>query len=523
MACGAPAQVPAGSGSTQPKQGGVLNLPTTDDMSDWDMRVNGQTAQNADGLHMAYNSLIGFKASPYPNANYVDSTLVPEMADSWDISPDAKTFTFHLRKDIKWANTAPVNGRQFTSADVKWTYEYQGSAGEFSKLPAGQNSFMFEGMDAITTPDPYTVVIKFKSGFAPFINYAGAKLNPIYPKELAALEGGLTTNIVGTGPWMWDKADTQKGSRWVFTKNPDSFEASQAYVNTIRWIVLKDDATTQAAFTTKQIDFYPNTDGKAIQEVQKANPNASSFDYVTGPRYLLMNFARPPLDNMKVRQAVNRAIDREAFIKVLGGKGKWGLAGTNMWDDLFSQEDVKKIVSFNLAEAKQLMAEAGYANGTKLSFMYDTSSQLDNVLVPLLQSQLKQIGIDMVLDGRTRTQVGADRKVGDFQMHWFSEYPRPDPDATLFSTFVPKQRGNYTATDDAKLTQLVTAQRQEPDAAKRRELIKQAVKYLNETALGFAIDRPVASVLWHPYVKEYAPHQDYGSGRGRFLGLWLDK
>src|SRR6185436_3025249 len=103
--------------------------------SDWDMRVNGQNANNINGIRLSYNSLLAFKQTVNPNTSqYFDTTLVPELADSWEISPDAKTFTFHLKKGVKFANIAPVNGRELTSADVKWSYEYESSTSQFKDL-----------------------------------------------------------------------------------------------------------------------------------------------------------------------------------------------------------------------------------------------------------------------------------------------------------------------------------------------------------------------------------------------------
>jgi peptide/nickel transport system substrate-binding protein len=503
--------------------GGTLNLATDDDMTDWDMRVNGQTANNAQGLRLAYNSLLAFQAKPLPDANYLDTTLIPELAEKWEVSPDAKTFTFHLQKGVKWADGAPLNGRELSSADVKWSYEYASSTGEFKDLPPGQNSYMWDGLAGIDTPDPYTVVVKFKEGFAPFINYAASNLNPIYAPELKKLDGGLTTNILGTGPYQWDQANTQKGSRWVFTKNATSFQADQTYINEVRYIVIKEEATRQAAFKAKQVDSYSSTDAKSGEEVLRANPDAPSIEYTGGPRYLLLNFARPPLDNMKVRLAISRAIDRDAFIKVQGGKGEWGLAGTNLRADLFTQEEIKQINRFDIADGKKLMAEAGFANGAEAAFMYDNSSSSDQTLVPLLQSQLKQIGIDMKLDGRTRTEVGADRKTGDFQMHWFGEYGAPDPDYSIFGYYSPGQRLNYTKVNDPKMTQMALAQRQEADPVKRRELLRQAVKYLNETALGIGIDRTAGLMMWQPYLKNFAPSWDWAAGRSTMIGLWIDR
>ena len=529
LACSELSQLETGDGPASDdaaigiKKGGVLNFRTTGDMTDWDMAVNGQSAHNADGLRLAYNSLLGFNAQPDPDLNYTQTDLLPELAEKWEITRDATTYIFHLRKGVKWADRAPLRGREFTSADVKWTFEYHSRTGDFEGMVASQNSFMYAGIAGVDAPDKYTIVVRYESGFAPFANYAATKLNPIYPPELYALEGGLSAYILGTGPFQWNEADTQLGSRWVFKKNPTSFQADEVHLDEVRFIVIEDEATAQAAFQTKQIDSYHTSVGQAIADVTRRNPEAISFPYLGGPRYLLMNYERPPLDNPKVRLAISRAIDRDEFVTVIGGRRGWALAGSNMWADLFTQDEIKDIFPHSIEEANKLMEEAGYANGADVSFMYDTGSLLDATLVPLLQVQLKKIGISIVLDGRTRAEVGEDRKRSDFQMHWFGEYPRADPDAQLYGSFVPGQRSNYTNVDFPELTEMIRSQRSEGDPAKRRAILRSAIKHLNENAIGIAIDRTSGAIFWHPHVKNFAPHLDYGTGRSKMLGVWLDK
>src|SRR5437773_860090 len=117
-ACAAPQpSAPAGQSSVpQVKQGGVLTLKMGLDPYDWDVTFNGQSTPNQYGVRLAYSTLLNYNVGE--GSPYTSTELEPGLAERWEVSPDAKTFTFHLRKGAKFANMPPVNGRDITSADV---------------------------------------------------------------------------------------------------------------------------------------------------------------------------------------------------------------------------------------------------------------------------------------------------------------------------------------------------------------------------------------------------------------------
>src|SRR5438093_1422905 len=135
LACGpAPQQPPAGGAAkpNEPRYGGVFNI-AYEDPFDWDLSYNGKSTPNQYGIAVATNGLTRFKSGP--EVEFTDNVLLPDLAESWEVSPDAKTLTFHLRKGVKYQDLPPLNGREFTSADVKWTLEYRSRSGAFQKLP----------------------------------------------------------------------------------------------------------------------------------------------------------------------------------------------------------------------------------------------------------------------------------------------------------------------------------------------------------------------------------------------------
>ena len=508
-----------GDAMGKPKTGGSLRIRNTTDMTDWNMRINGQNSNNVNGIRVAYDSLLKQRETPHPNINYFDKTIEPELAERWEVSADAKTFTFYLQKGVKYANIAPVNGRELTAADAKWSYHYTSSTGDFSDLKASQNGFMWAGLDSITTPDNYTVVVKFKDGFAPFLTYASSAFNPIYPKELLKLEGDFSTNIVGTGPFQHSEADTQKGTRAVFTKNPTYRDADSIYLDDIRYLVLPEDATAFAAFQTRQLDVMNSSSGQGIKDLATQNPEALRQDYPGTPRYVLMNYQFPAFQSQLVRQAVSLAIDRDEFITVMGG-GTYGLAGANTFVDIFTQEEVKALQPFDREKAKQLLTEAGYPNGFTFALLTDLGTDQERSLAQLLQAQLKTVGITVEFDVRPRAEVSRDRKKGLFEMHWFGEYGRPDADYSLYGYYYPDQRLNYTSVKDEKLKTYIEAQRREGDPTKRRAIMKEAITYINTEAFGIAIARSPNAFFWHPYVKNYSAHLDQGYPA---INAWIDK
>ena len=181
----------------------------TTDPWDWDISYN-KASPNGKGVSLAYDSLLAFKYGTDLEFNQL--IVQPDLAERWEVSPDAKTFTFHLRKGVKFQDLPPVNGRELTSADVKFSFEYRTRSGEFAdkKLPAAELRYMFEGMDRVETPDAHTAVVHFKEPFVPFLSYAASDWNPILPREIFDRDGHFKEAIVGTSALMLDAAASQR-------------------------------------------------------------------------------------------------------------------------------------------------------------------------------------------------------------------------------------------------------------------------------------------------------------------------
>ena len=511
----------------KPKLGGSVSLRVANDPFDWDMSYAGKSIPNDTGSALAYDSLLGFKSGP--DVKYGDSILQPELAQRWE-TPDAQTYTFHLRPGVKFANQPPINGRDLSSNDIKWSYEYWSRSGQFAdkKLPPAQYASYFEGISGVDTPDASTVVVRFKQPFVPFINYTGSYFNPVVPHEIYDLDGNLHNRIVGTGPFQLDSSSSQKGSRWVWKKNPTYWDTGKPYLDEVDWLVLPDDASAAAALQSKQVDMIGVTGENytylSSQEVKKIAPSAVVYQYlpVGCALYINLNNKMAPLNDARVRQAISYAIDRDEFIKTLsGGNGGWALVGA--FPDTFTQEEIKQIVGYDPQKAQQLLSAAGFTNGVQLEFIYPgTSYGQDYVTgIQLFQAQLKKVGINLTLKSLDKAAWTNGRKSYTYTI---TGGPKADlvgdVDSWLLD-FFSTSKSNYSRANDPQLDSLINGERREPDATKRRDLVRQAVRLANTQAYSIGVYIGSQYYFWQPYLKGYYPN--FNVNTLPETGSWVEK
>ena len=521
----APPTAVSPDGASGPKQGGQLNTRISTDPYDWDLSYAGKTNPNEVGVAYSTNSLLGFKAGP--DVGYSEMILRPELAERWEASADAKTFTFHLRKGVKYANVAPVNGRALTSADVKWSWEYWSRTGELrgAKIPKGQMEYMFEGMTAIETPDAATVVVKFSEPFVPFLAYVASEWNPMMARDVYQQDGHLKDRLVGTGPFYLDTAASQKGTRWVWKRNPDYWEPGKPYLDEIRWLVLPDEATMFAALTTKQIDVTPSLAFQAMKTVEQTSPQAV-LTRALQPRgyHLYLSQAHAgPLKDLRVRQALALAVDREEINRgVAGGLAEWAVPGAMA--GTFTDQEARALQPQDPERAKRLLAEAGYANGLTLDWPYTSDESRTNLTwYQIIQAQFKRVGVTVNLSPVERAIQRARKYSGEYDLDSGVGLGGldADVDSMLYGAYHSTSSGNWAKINDPDLDRLLQATRREADPAKRRDAVKAAAKRIVDQAWAIELIYPPVWFAAQPYVRGYYPQ--FGSRSEQHPEIWLDK
>ena len=506
--------VPATGQSGQPKPGGDFNGGIASDPANFDPTGKPLQAENASFIEAAYDSLLSVKLGP--DVKYNALTLTPGLADSWE-NPDPRTYTFHLHPGVTWQNLPPVDGRPLTSADVKWTLEYQARIDQFKgssfngkAMPPSLNDSMYTGIEQIETPDANTVVVHFASPFAPFLNYLGLLRNAVVAHEIFDRDGHFMNAIVGTGPFYLDTTATKPGSHWLMRKNTSYFRSGRPYLDRLNFLVLADEATNVAGFKTKQIDLLRNTfiTAATAPQMQRDNPDAVMYQYDdTSGGLLFENVRRPPLNDVRIRKAIALSIDRDAYSKTFsGGKGEPAVVGAG--PGFFSQDEVKGLTKYDPAQAKQLVSAAGYPNGVDIEMHYPGTDRGQSyiAIIQFIQAQLKTANINVNLESFDSATFGKRQRSGDFQLDFEAKPVVGDIDGYVYYNWYSKSVGNFGGVADPQLDGLLDAQRAELDTKKREGILRQIAQYINENALYTAFAYGVGWYFWQPYLKNLTPN-----------------
>jgi peptide/nickel transport system substrate-binding protein len=515
-ACGSKPQSAASSSGAQatPRSGGTINVQQNSEPISMDPST--KVAASAMSTIPLCDSLLAFKSGP--SVKYSDLQIGPSLAEKWE-TPDPQTYIYHLRNGIKWQNLAPVNGRAFDASDVKWTYQYMSRTGPMTNLTPAPSASMFSTIDRIDTPDSSTVSVHFGEPFVPFLGYSASQWIPILPHEIFDADGDFKLRMVGTGPFSFDAEGSQTGTKRHYKKNPSYWNQGRPYVDEVNQLILSDQPTVNSAFQTGRIDIldYSGLEGRTVDALQKSVPTASVYQYVDSNNayYIYFNITKPPMTDDRVRKAISFGIDRDELIKTLfDGNGQWSMAGAA--GGMFTQDEIKQVLKYDPAQAKQLLAAAGYPNGLDIEFIWNAAyGDSFTTKAQLLQSQLKKVGVNLSLKPLQGNEDALRRRSGDFV---FNITPRgqgisADIDSYVYGMFHPNSADNYGRINDPQLNPLLEAQRRELDPQKRTEIVKQAARRINDVPWALTLFYGPGYVMTQQRLKNYAPNVAFSYGQ----------
>lgn len=449
--------------TTQGEYGGVLTFNLNADPPNFDP-ISNTTSGVIWGFGPAYNGLV-----VYDPLN--PDKIIGDLAESWDVSPDGKTYTFKLLKGVKFHD-----GKPMTSADVKYTFDL------VRNPPQGVVSVrksLLAVVDSIEAPDDYTVRFLLKQPSPSLLVNLASGWMVVLPKHVLQEKGDMKKDVVGTGPFKFK--EYIRGTSIELVKNPDYHVKGRPYLDGIKAFIIPDPTTVFANFRTGQILLFPTItaeDGRrAEQEVgdKVVIQNTASTSFVG----MMYNTKVKPWDDIRVRQAACLAIDRATALKitlqgdgVLGSlmvPGPWSLTAS----ELATVPGYGLDVEANLAAAKKLIADAGFPNGFKTTVLVRNIVPFQGVGV-FVKEQWAKLGIEVTLDIReTAVYLDAMSK-REFQCSPYgASYQANDPDAG-FSDFVTCNGSvNYTQFCNADTDSLYNKQSQTVNVEERKKLVNQ--------------------------------------------------
>jgi peptide/nickel transport system substrate-binding protein len=405
----------------QPKYGGTINFSYAGLRG---LAFDPYTMPGGD-INLFYDSMFGKSwTSDRSQWGFVgmftpDDYVVGNLVETWEWT-DPTTLTVRLHQGVKFQNKAPVNGRELTAADVQSHYDrLMGTGGGYTQ-PAPMYKSSFSNWVKVTAVDQYTVTFKFKTASAQnFQSVADpANYNNIEAPEWIALGGSNGTTatennplkdwktVVGTGPWML--TDFVAGSVISFEKNPDYWKTDPRYpqnklpyADSVHINMIPDMASQVAAMRTGKIDMI-NTNWQQAANLLKTNSDLPNRKIPMGSEGVNLILTKAPFTNIKVRQALQMAIDRKAIAgSIYGGNASndpSGVITQSYAGYCFAYQDwpqsLKDQYSYNPAAAKQLLAEAGFPDGFSTNVVADTTNN-NLSLLQAFKAYFNDVGVKM--------------------------------------------------------------------------------------------------------------------------------
>ncbi len=416
--------------------------------------------------------------------------VVPDLAESWKVSNGGRTYTFNIRRGVKFHSGAPLTARDIVASFRK-----------LHKPPKGTLSLRkayFAMVDTITNPDDYTVVFNLKTPFASFLNVVAIPFNYIYSADRLAKDmNWYQKNVDGTGPFQF--VSFSAGSNWIGRRNPNYFRPGRPYLDGFEAIFApKMNLRVQAirgrrahiefrGFPPAARDDLKRAMGKDIR-VQQSTWNCALI--------IFPNSVRKPWDDVRARQALNLALDRwqaSKFLSRIAIMKKVGQAVFPGHPLGLTQKEMEQLPGYGRdikaarAKARQLLKAAGVPKGHKVELHNRAVDQPYKILGTWVVDQWRKIGLDVeqkpVPSGPWRAK-NRKKPVPDVDVAIDANCQtvvNPTLDISKYLS-VDRSGNNYAAYIDRELDRLYDANLVETDPAKQKELLTKFQMRLGEQA-----------------------------------------
>jgi peptide/nickel transport system substrate-binding protein len=403
---------------------------------------------------------------------------MPALATSWTVSPDARSVTFKLRDGVKWHD-----GQPFTSADVKYSFE------EILKKHHPRGRATFANLESVETPDQLTAVFRLSKPSAYMMAALSASESPILPKHLYE-KGDPTTSPhnaapVGTGPFKF--AEWQRGKFIRLVKNPDYWVKGQPHFDAVIVRFIPDAGARAVALETGELDVsggdpVPLADLKRIDALPSLEVTTEGYSMYGAMYYLELNARDPQFKDVRVRQAIAHAIDRDFVARnTWFGYATAATGPISVKQPKFYTDKVPRY-PFDTRRAEELLDQAGFprkADGIRFKISHDPASGSEEYrrFGEYFRQAMKTIGIDVEL--RVSDAATYQRRIwtdNAYQTTSYGIFTMPDPTIGVQRIFwsknirkgVPYSNGSgYTS---AEMDALLESAQTESDPTKRRDL-----------------------------------------------------
>jgi peptide/nickel transport system substrate-binding protein len=461
-----------------PRRGGVLLAVIGADPPSLDPHQES-TFANIELVAPLYSTLVQLDPYRYPK-------IIGDAASEWKIAPDGLTYTFKIRQGIRFHDGSPL-----TAADVKATYD------KIVFPPPGVRSVRknaYTAVERVEAPDPGTVVFKLKFPSASLLDNLASPWNVIFPKKYLDKDPNyFKTNIVGSGPFKF-KSYT-RGSTFEGERNPDYFVKDRPYLDGYKFFISPETSVRAAAIRSGRayIEFrdLPDAEVEGIRK-QLGDKVVVQHTPMTGQWGIAINNSAKPFNDVRVRKALTLGVDRYTMGKVLRTLTGLSLVGGLMrpgseW--AMPEADLEKLPGYwrdaekSRAEAKRLLAEAGYPNGLKVTLKNRNVKLPYQDFAVFLIQEWRKIGVEVThrpLETAAWFSDGQD--TGNFELIVSPTVEFMDDPDQFLGRYATGSTQNWGRFSDPRIDDLFSRQARALDPLERKRLIIELDKILLENA-----------------------------------------
>jgi peptide/nickel transport system substrate-binding protein len=481
----------------EPRYGGILTQSTFADAPHFDLHQS-ETIAALLPLAPCYNRLAQY--DPFD-----PTRIIPDLAERWQQSPDGKLYTFHLRRGVKFHH-----GKVFKAEDVKasWDRIIDPPKGVFSV-----RKLIFEAVSGIEAPDDHTVRFVLKRPMASLVANIAQGWNVIFPRDILEAKGDMKRDVVGTGPFKFK--EYVRGVSLEVEKYPDYHVKGRPYLDGVKTFIIPDLNTAVNAYIAGQILLHEATTESQAEQARLRVGSRGVIARLTQMSAITMemNATRKPWSDPRVRQAASMAIDRKEAIHVMtdgAGEVSGMMLASGQW--ALPLAELQKLPGYapdkqaERAQARKVLAEAGFPNGFKAAMTVRRGQQFESAAV-LLKDHLAQVGIDVNLEIYETAAFYERTRKREFELYGGSYSTAvDDPDAIFGQNYLCNAARNYSGMCVPEVEKLFLEQSQIRDLKGRLPVVHQlqrvALQQVMKAVLGFR----VTFYLYANVVHGYRPH-----------------
>jgi peptide/nickel transport system substrate-binding protein len=493
----------------QPKPGGVIKIGRVSDSDSLDPQKSTLLAAH-EVMTNIYDPLI-----------YLDPAgkVYPALALSWEFSNGNKTVTFKLRQGVKFHDGSPFN-----AAAVKYTVDRH-----IAKETASPTSWMLGDFDKAEVIDDYTVAYHYKQPFVPlWVGLGYSYCAPISQAAVKKFGDQFGRNPVGTGPYKFVSWEPDKGV--TLEKNPDHKWASpyfanqgEPYLDGAQYVIIPEDATRISALQSGDIDMIHGSDAVPVDKVKQLN-KMEGIKVIEAPMvgviFNFLNTTRKPLDDVRVRQAINYAIDKDKLIALAldgGATPAYGPVASSYAAVYDTDLKSKFGYAYSVEKAKALLKEAGQEAGFKITYVCSDGAIWKRI-AEILKEDLAKVNIDMTIAALPTGEQFAKAKDGSAEMYesWYT-YGEPD---IVYQFLHSQQAFWWDRHVNPELDKLIEDQRTEFDPEKRKQIFWKIQEIVAEQAYWV----PMYEGKYFAAIKSYVNGVTIDHlGFHHLCDMWMDK